>query len=104
MIDAGSGKGIQAGQQFYIRRTVINRYENASGRHSAVTAGWLTITAATENTAIGRIDFACDGIQAGDYLEPTRRRRCRLMSIAPMPLVSSTFRSPHACFSAIMAA
>ena len=70
VVDAGSSKGVQAGQQFYIRRTVINRYENAAGRHAAVTAGWLTITAATENTAIGRIDFACDGIQAGDYLEP----------------------------------
>jgi hypothetical protein len=70
VVDAGSSNVIQAGQQYYIRRTVINRYDNASGRHAAVTAGWLTITAATENTAIGRIDFACDGIQAGDYLEP----------------------------------
>ena len=70
VVDAGSSKGIQAGQKFYVRRTVVNRYENKSGQHAAVTAGWLTITAATENTAIARIDFACDGIQAGDYLEP----------------------------------
>ena len=70
VVGAGTSKGIQPGQKFYVRRTVVNRYENASGRHAAVTAGWLTITAATENTAFGRIDFACDGIQAGDYLEP----------------------------------
>lgn len=70
VVDAGSSKGIQAGQRFYVRRTIINRYENKSGQHAAVTAGWLTITAATENTAFARIDFACDGIQTGDYLQP----------------------------------
>jgi hypothetical protein len=70
VVDAGSSKGIQAGRRFYVRRTIVNRYENKSGQHAAVTAGWLTITAANENTAFGRIDFACDGIQTGDYLQP----------------------------------
>lgn len=69
VLSPGSDRGLRVGQQYYVRRAIINRYEN-SARHSAVTAGWLTITAATENSAIGRIDFACDGIMAGDYLQP----------------------------------
>jgi len=70
IIDAGTNRGLQAGQKFYIRRAVVNGYEKKFGRHASVTAGWLSITAVDDKTAVGRIDFACDGVQQGDYLEP----------------------------------
>ena len=42
------------------------------------TAGWVTVTASTSSTRWRAIDFACDAIETGDYLEPYRRaRRCR---------------------------
>ena len=70
IINAGTAKGVQAGQRFFVRRRIVSGYENKTGRHAAVTAGWLSITAVNDNTSIGRIDFACDGIQQWDYLEP----------------------------------
>lgn len=33
-------------------------------------AGWVTITAVDDLHALAIIDFACDGIEPGDYLEP----------------------------------
>jgi len=70
IINAGTGKGIQTGQKFFVRRTIVNGYENKTGRHAATTAGWLSIAAVSDDTAIGRIDFACDSIEQWDYLEP----------------------------------
>ena len=69
IINAGSAKGIQVGQKFVVRRKIVAGYENKTGLHAAITAGWLSITAVSDNTAIARIDFACDGVQQWDYLE-----------------------------------
>jgi hypothetical protein len=69
IVNAGTGKGVQTGQKFFIRRKIVSGYEYRAGVHAATTAGWLTITAADENTSIGRIEFACDGILQWDYLE-----------------------------------
>ena len=70
IVNAGTAKGVQTGQKFFVRRRIVNGYENKSGLHAATTAGWLSITAASETTSIARIDFACDGIEQWDYLEP----------------------------------
>jgi hypothetical protein len=39
------------------------------GYGSVRTAGWLTVTAVDESSALAKIDFSCDSIEPGDYLE-----------------------------------
>ena len=70
IVNAGTARGMQVGQKFFVRRKVAAGYESRTGLHAATTAGWLSITAVNDTTAVGRIDFACDGIQQWDYLEP----------------------------------
>lgn len=72
-VSAGSGSGVQPGQQYVIRRVVSDRFiEPMKGFHpiSVHTAGWLRIEDVQPNTATARIVYACDGVQQGDYLEP----------------------------------
>lgn len=70
IINAGTSRGIQTGQRFFVRRRALLAYESGAGLQATVTAGWLTVTAVNDSTAVARIDFACDGIQQWDYLEP----------------------------------
>lgn len=70
IVNAGSAKGVQTGQRFFVRRRVVSGYESKTGPHAVVTAGSLSITAVNDGTSIARIDFSCDGIQQWDYLEP----------------------------------
>jgi hypothetical protein len=77
VIDAGTAKGVQLGQQYYVRRTVRPGLLTGPIRRAVHTAGWLRIVAANETTAIATVTHACDGIEAGDYLDPF---------VAPPPL------------------
>lgn len=70
IVNAGTSKGIQTGQKFFVRRRIASGYEYRMGRHAVTTAGWLTITAANDDRSVARIEFACDGIQQWDSLEP----------------------------------
>lgn|SRR5262245_3249039 len=70
VIDAGTGAGLQLGQEFFIRRP--SRFGmGIDGRlRGATTLGWTKVVAINETTAITQVEHACGGIIAGDYLEP----------------------------------
>jgi hypothetical protein len=69
IVGAGTGRGIGLGQQFIVRRTSTFG-SRTSGPRGVETAGWLRIVAANETTSIALVEFACEGIEQGDYLEP----------------------------------
>jgi hypothetical protein len=96
VVDAGSSRGMQLGQRFFVRRNVTSHDAAGSGPRAGassgwrgfvrrkmtsrggaaaapqivVTSGWMHIVAVNDNVAIGSIDVACDGVLQGDYLEP----------------------------------
>jgi hypothetical protein len=67
VIGGGRARGVELGQQFFVRRPTAGHYR--VGPRAVTTAGWLRIVAVDEMTAIALVDFACDGLLAGDYLE-----------------------------------
>jgi hypothetical protein len=69
VIAAGSNRGLQRDQRYFLRREPMRLY-GRSGLRGAATIGWLRIVSATEDTAIGQVEFACDGISPGDLLQP----------------------------------
>jgi hypothetical protein len=71
VINGGTEKGLQIGQQFFLRRR--STFGSAAGDRAPRlirTAGWLRIVAANDATALAAVEFGCDGILLGDYLEP----------------------------------
>ena len=73
VLSGGTPQGLAPGQRFYARRLLGPRAgetvtEKIVG--AVHTSGWLTIVAADENSALARIDYACDAVMTGDYLEP----------------------------------
>jgi hypothetical protein len=72
IVNAGTAQGLQAGQQFYIRRVVSDRFSEPLPGFvpiSVHTAGWLRIVDAQEDVSFATITQACDGAMVGDYLE-----------------------------------
>ena len=69
VIGGGTSAGVQLGQRFFVRRTMIFGGGNRSPR-SARTLGWLRVVAVNESTAIALVDHVCGGIEVSDYLEP----------------------------------
>ena len=71
IIDGGTQAGVQNGQEYYIRRSyAFGPPPSKTGPRTITTVGWLKIVSLNETTAIGQIDTTCDGVMAGDYLEP----------------------------------
>lgn len=74
IIDAGSVQGIKPGQQYFVRRIVNDEFAwQTMGELPPVsihTAGSVTIVDVKDNLAAAQVTRACDGIIAGDYLEP----------------------------------
>ena len=73
VLNGGAPQGLAAGQRYFARRFQTPRSGeavSAKDRGSVRTSGWLTVIAADEHSALARIDYACDGVAAGDYLEP----------------------------------
>jgi hypothetical protein len=73
VINAGTANGIKAGQMYFVRRYVVDRFTPIAPDftpHSVHTAGWVTIVDARDNMAVATVTRACDGILEGDYLEP----------------------------------
>ena len=68
VLDGGGARGLQLGQQFFVRRPIITGTERKypSAIH---TLGWLTIVSMNDKTALARVDYVCDAIQEGDYLD-----------------------------------
>jgi hypothetical protein len=72
VLSGGSPAGLSTGQRYLVRRlrTGERVQPGEVDAYSAVrTAGWLTVTAVDERSALGKIDFTCDSIEPGDYLE-----------------------------------
>ena len=73
IINAGTSQGLRAGQQYYIRRVIEDRFIAPTAEAAPLsihTAGWLTVVETTADVAVARIEEACDGVAEGDYLEP----------------------------------
>jgi hypothetical protein len=70
VVSAGTGSGLQLGQQFFVRRA--NRFGSPHDRRwqGARTLGWVRLVAVNDSTAIAAVDHGCDVISEGDYLEP----------------------------------
>lgn len=67
------GDSLAIGQRYTASR--LNRDEKffprpGEGYGGLRTTGYITITAINQWNALARVDFACDPIQPGDYLEP----------------------------------
>ncbi len=71
VLNGGSTKGVQLGQQFFIRRRegFGLAYANRSP-HAVRTAGWIRVVAVNETTAIATVEHGCGAIMEGDYLDP----------------------------------
>jgi len=85
VLPGGMGAGLQVGQRFFVRRLLAGterRVPTVTRPGVVHTAGWISIVAADPDAAIARIDHACDGFIAGDYLEP--------FAPTPMPAVVAT--------------
>lgn len=69
-----AGDGLTVGQHFFVRRLHGGPSRGfpteGAGYGMVRTAGWLTVTAMDEVNALATIDFSCDSIEVGDYLEP----------------------------------
>jgi hypothetical protein len=73
VLNGNTGTGIAVGQQYYARRAMRGAArEPISAEYPGAirTAGWVTVTAVDERFALARVDFACDAVMTGDYLEP----------------------------------
>lgn len=67
--------GLKTGQHYFVRRLHGGPSREfprlgEPGFGKVRTAGWLTVMGMDEYNALAMIDFTCDSIEAGDYLEP----------------------------------
>jgi hypothetical protein len=69
-IGGGTGAGVQINQRYAIRRTHTFGRRSKGDLQTIRTTGWLRVVAVNDNTAIAQIEQVCDGVIAGDYLEP----------------------------------
>jgi len=69
VLDGGSAKGVQLGQQYIIHRSMIAGVDRKHAS-AVLTLGWLSVVGLNEQTAIAKVDHFCDAIMTGDYLEP----------------------------------
>lgn len=73
LVNGGSAQGVQAGQHFYVRRIIEDRFTSQSADvqpRSIHTAGWITIAETQANVSVATVVETCDPVQEGDYLEP----------------------------------
>lgn len=74
VLNRTAGDGLQVGQHYFVRRLHAGPTRafprEGEGYGMVRTAGWLTVTAMDETNALATIDFSCDSIETGDYLEP----------------------------------
>jgi hypothetical protein len=70
VISAGTREKVQLDQQYYVRRAFAFGHALRGHLGTIHTTGWLRIVAVNDTTAIARVEQSCDGIIAGDYLEP----------------------------------
>lgn len=76
VIRGGTAQGMKAGDEFYVRRIVDDRFtEHKPGVYpvSITTAGMVQIVEAQTDHSIAVVTYGCDGIEEGDYLERYQR-------------------------------
>lgn len=85
VVNAGRAHGLEAGQEFFVRRAnkddFLETPADATPVFSIRTAGWLRLEDVGREVATARVLHACDGIGEGDYLEPFA------LPIVPAPVV-----------------
>ena len=71
-INAGRNNGIQVGQEFFARRMQKerDRYVTRETPGTVRTAGWIRVYAVDDEMSLATVQYACDPIEVGDYLEP----------------------------------
>jgi hypothetical protein len=69
-ISGGSSAGMQLDQRYAIRRAYTFGRPEKGQLQTIHTTGMLRIVAVNDVTAIAQIEQVCDGVIAGDYLEP----------------------------------
>ena len=69
-ISGGSSAGMQLDQRYAIRRAYTFGHPIKGQLQTIHTTGMLRIVAVNDVTAIAQIEQVCDGVIAGDYLEP----------------------------------
>lgn len=85
VITGGTRAGLQLDQQYAIRRAYVFGRPSKGQLQTIHTTGWLRIVAVNDMTAIAQIEEVCDGVLAGDYLEPF---------VAPAPSPASNEGAP----------
>jgi hypothetical protein len=70
VISGGIRDGVQLNQQYAIRRPYVFGRKSKGLLQTIHTTGWLRVVAVNETTAIAQIEHICDGVLAGDHLEP----------------------------------
>ena len=73
VLNGGTPEGLMPGQRFFARRLLAPRPGAGTmkkGTGAVHTSGWLTVIAADEHSALARVDYACDAVMNGDFLEP----------------------------------
>jgi hypothetical protein len=75
-INAGTKNGIEIGQEYFVRRALVERGAPISPERpgSIRTAGWITVYAVDAVMSLATVTAACDTIEVGDYLEPLLHR------------------------------
>ena len=69
VISGGSDRGVQIGQEYFVRRVTAPPTAYAVPRPIVVTTGWIRIVAVDREASIATVVRACDGMQQGDFLE-----------------------------------
>src|SRR4029077_1303876 len=69
-VSGGTGAGMQLDQRYAIRRGYTFGHPLKGQWQTIHTTGMLRIVAVNDMTAIAQIEQVCDGVIAGDYLEP----------------------------------
>src|SRR5712671_4501106 len=70
VVSGGSSAGLQLNQQYAIRRTYAFGRPSKGKIQTIHATGSLRIVAVNDTTAIAQLEQVCDGVLAGDYLEP----------------------------------
>ena len=73
VLNGGTDAGLALDQRYFLRRPVLFAgygVNTAKVPTISQTSGWLRIVAANAATAIARVEMSCDGILAGDHIEP----------------------------------
>jgi hypothetical protein len=71
-INAGSTNGIRIGQEFFVRRILVERGHKSDGTEPVTvrTAGWIKVWAVDDAMSLATVTHSCDSLEVGDYLEP----------------------------------